>query len=69
MHEDKTAVMQAVLRGSKAPTGAQLQRFQVFLEQRYGRPAQVTFQEEPALEEVLPQHFVSCHRVKEINQL
>ena len=27
------------------------------------------FQEEPALEEVLPQHFVSCHRVKEINQL
>ena len=49
MHEDKTAVMQAVLRGSKAPTGAQLQRFQVFLEQRYGRPAQVTFQEEPAL--------------------
>ena len=27
------------------------------------------FQEEPALEEVLPRHFVSCHRVKEINQL
>ena len=27
------------------------------------------FQEQPALEEVLPQHFVSCHRVKEINQL
>ena len=49
MHEDTTAVMQAVLRGSKAPPGAQLQRFQVFLEQRYGRPAQVTFQEEPAL--------------------
>lgn len=25
--------------------------------------------ENPALEEVLPKHFVACHRVKEINQL
>ena len=49
MHEEKTTVLSAVLRGSKAPTEAQLARFRAFLESRYGRPVQLTFQEDPAL--------------------
>ncbi len=49
MHEKKTAVLSAVLRGSKAPTEAQRNRFQTFLESRYGRPVRLTFQADPAL--------------------
>ena len=49
MHEEKTTVLSAVLRGSKAPTEAQLARFRAFLESRYGRPVQLAFQEDPAL--------------------
>ena len=42
MHEENTAVLHAVLRSSKAPTGQQLQRFSDFLQSRYHQPVELT---------------------------
>ena len=49
MHEENTAVLHAVLRSSKAPTGQQLQRFSDFLQSRYHQPVELTFEADEAL--------------------